>query len=97
MEENYFTVVRQLREAEVRADQLFTAEWKLGYDTCKEWCRENPEMDKLRENARRAVEDYYNALKEYANIRAKKITDKIYHDDSNVSIWSKLFKKKGHP
>ena len=98
MDENYFTTLKDFSNAVARAEQLYTMKQKLDiWDKSNKWSKD-PNMDRLRRNAKNAIEELYDALESYVHTEERRLYDKLDESDSDQVInWKNLLKKLGHP
>lgn len=91
MYENYFTTLRNLEDMSKAETNASNEYCKLQYDGYLSWCSEDPELDELRKNAMRALEDYRDAIVK----RSQKLTDRLFdklEDSDKVLNLKNLFK-----
>ena len=98
MDENYFSTLSDYSRAVTRKEQLYDMKQKLDiWDKGNRW-NEDPEMDRLRRNAKNAIEELYDALESYLVKENRRLCGKLDESDSDQVInWKNLLKKLGHP
>ena len=92
MEENYFTTMRRFGELYNRHEMLRHVECELDSDRFESWVKDDPLLDIARQNAKSAVEAYYNAIGRKLDVEKDRLYDKLDGSDKVIN-WANLFKK----
>lgn len=97
MHENYFSTLSNYARSVERAQELYDMKQKLDIFDSHSGYAEDPKLDQLRQKAKHAVEDLYDALVIYNREETKRLYGKLDKSDSDEVInWDNLFKKLGH-
>lgn len=94
--ENYFSTLGDYAKSVERAKELYKLKQDLEiFDATARWT-EDPKLDRLRRDAKNAIEELYDALIVYNREETRRLFDKLDKSDSDEIInWDVLKKKLG--
>lgn len=97
MSENYFSTLSKLTDINHRYEEVNDELTNLRYgDKFARWCKDDPELDRLRQEAENAMAAYATKLCRIGHAEVDRLYDKLDNSDK-VIIWDNLFKKRRHP
>lgn len=96
-DENYFSTLSDYTKSVTREHELYIMKENLEIFDSHVRYTKDPNLDRLRRNAKYAIEELHDALVTYNHEEARRLFNKLNESDSDKVInWDNLFKKLGH-